>query len=225
MFSKDTNLSVTCFIWTGLYLCQMTDPDNSSPPSAARRGPPKKGEPSARERILATANELFYREGIRAIGIDTVIAESGVSKASLYRTFESKDALIAAFVAERDRLFWIWWNKIAEKHAHEPRALLDAVLVGTAKRIAQADYRGCPFLNMATEFPDTDHPGRVVARTNKDELRSRLASICARIGTPDANRAAGQLLLLINGAYATGQMAYDEELSANLLDAAARIVA
>ena len=64
-----------------------------------RRGAPAKGEASARERILATANELFYREGIRAIGVDTVVAWSGVSKTSLYRVFESKDALIAAFAA------------------------------------------------------------------------------------------------------------------------------
>ena len=63
-----------------------------------RRGAPPKGEVSARERILATAGELFYREGIRAIGVDTVVERSGVSKTSLYRLFDSKDALIAAFV-------------------------------------------------------------------------------------------------------------------------------
>ena len=68
-----------------------------------RRGAPPKGEASARERILATANELFYREGVRAIGVDTVVERSGVSKTSLYRVFESKDALIAAFAAERNR--------------------------------------------------------------------------------------------------------------------------
>ena len=68
-----------------------------------RRGAPPKGEASARERILATANELFYREGVRAIGVDTVVERSGVSKTTLYRVFESKDALIAAFATERDR--------------------------------------------------------------------------------------------------------------------------
>ena len=82
-----------------------------------RRGAPPKGEVSARERILATASELFYREGIRAIGVDTVVERSGVSKTSLYRLFESKDALIAAFAAERDRSFWAWWDHIEEQHA------------------------------------------------------------------------------------------------------------
>src|ERR1700722_4764464 len=78
-----------------------------------RRGAPAKGEVSARERILATASELFSREGIRAIGVDTVVERSGVSKTSLYRQFDSKDALIAAFAAEKDRLFWVWWDGVA----------------------------------------------------------------------------------------------------------------
>jgi len=71
---------------------------------------------SARERILATASELFYREGIRAIGVDTVVERSGVSKTSLYRLFESKVALIAAFAAEQDRLFWARWDQAVESN-------------------------------------------------------------------------------------------------------------
>jgi len=90
---------------------------------------------SARERILATARELFYREGIRAIVVDTVVERSGVSKTSLYRLFDSKDALIATVAAEQDRLFWAWWNRTEEQHADDPRALLDALLSGIAKRI------------------------------------------------------------------------------------------
>src|SRR5258707_13989290 len=127
-----------------------------------RRGAPRKDEVSARERILATATELFYREGIRAIGVDTVVERSGVSKTSLYRLFESKDALIAAFAAERDRSFWAWWDHVKEQHADNPRALLDALLSGIADRIARPAYRGCPFLNLMTEFPDRNHPRPIV---------------------------------------------------------------
>src|ERR1700735_3534790 len=125
-----------------------------------RRGAPPKGEASARERILATASELFYLEGIRAIGVDTVVERSGVSKTSLYRLFESKDALIAAVTARQDRFFWAWWNRIEEQHADDPRALLEALLSGIAERIGRLVYRGCPFLNVTTEFPDQKHPGR-----------------------------------------------------------------
>src|SRR5271167_184246 len=146
------------------------------------RGAPRKGEASARERILATANELFYREGVRAIGVDTVVERSGVSKTSLYRVFESKDALIAAFAAERDRMFWEWWDRIEEQHAADPRALLEALLSEIARRIGGPAFRGCPFLNLATEFPDANHPGQVAAQANKNKLRAKLATIVAKLG-------------------------------------------
>ena len=190
-----------------------------------RRGAPAKSEASARERILATANELFYREGIRAIGVDTVVARSGVSKTSLYRVFESKDALIAAFAAERDRSFWTWWDHLEEQHADDPRVLLDAVLSEIAERIGRPAYRGCPFLNLMAEFPDRNHPGRVVARGNKEEMRARLATIVAKLGAADPNRVASQLTLIINGAYATGLIAEPADLRGDLVDAARKLLA
>ena len=190
-----------------------------------RRGAPPKGEVSARERILATASELFYREGIRAIGVDTVVERSGVSKTSLYRLFESKDALIAAFAAEQDRSFWAWWDHIEEQHADDPRVLLEALLSGIAERIGHSTYRGCPFLNLATEFPDDSHPGRVVARSNKEELRARLAAILGKVGVGDPDRTASQIALIINGAYVTGLIARPADLRGDLIDAAMKLLA
>jgi len=190
-----------------------------------RRGAPLKGEVSARERILATASELFYREGIRAIGIDTVVERSGVSKTTLYRLFESKDELIAAFIAEMDRTFWARWDLLEEQHAGDPRALLEAVLSGMADRIGQPTYRGCPFLNLATEFPDASHPGRVIVRSNKEELVARLAKIVTKLGVSDPDRTASQLALLVNGAYATGLVSQPADLKGGLVDAAMKLVA
>jgi AcrR family transcriptional regulator len=190
-----------------------------------RRGAPPKGEVSARDRILATAAELFYREGIRAIGVDTVVEQSGVSKTSLYRLFGSKDDLIAAFAAEKDRAFWAWWDRTEALHADDPRALLEALLSGIVKRIGSPAYRGCPFLNLATEFPDANHPGRVIARNNKDEMRARLATIAAKMGASDPDRTASQLALLINGAYVTGLMGKSADLKSYLLDAAMKLLA
>src|ERR1700736_2574702 len=190
-----------------------------------RRGAPPKGEVSARERILATASELFYREGIRAIGVDTVVERSGVSKTSLYRLFESKDALIATFAAEQDRLFWTRWDRMEEQHADDPRALLDALLSGIADRIGRPAFRGCPFFNLATEFPDPNHPGRVIAKSNKEELRARLATIVAKLGVGDPNRVASQIALIINGAYVTGLVAKPADLRGDLIDAAMKLLA
>jgi AcrR family transcriptional regulator len=190
-----------------------------------RRGAPPKGEVSARERILATASELFYREGIRAIGVDTVVEQSGVSKTSLYRLFDSKDALIAAFAAEKDRSFWVWWDRTEKLHADNPRALLVALLSGIAERIGRPAYRGCPFLNLVAEFPDDSHPGRVIARNNKEEMRARLATIVARLGVGDPNRTASQIALLINGAYVSALIAEPDDLRADLVDAAIKLLA
>src|SRR6478609_289910 len=94
----------------------------------SRRGAPRRGEPSARERLVETAIELFYQEGIRAIGIDTVVARSGVSKSSLYRTFASKDDLIAAFAEEENKRFWQWWDEIVERHAGAPSQQITSLL-------------------------------------------------------------------------------------------------
>ncbi len=190
-----------------------------------RRGAPPKGEVSARERILATASELFYREGIRAIGVDTVVEQSGVSKTSLYRLFGSKDDLIAAFAAEKDRSFWAWWDRAEELHADNPRALLGALLSEIVTRIGNPAFRGCPFLNLATEFPDSNHPGRVIARNNKLEMQARLAAIAAKLGVSNPDSTARQIALLINGAFVTGLMEESVDVRDDLVDAVMKLLA
>src|ERR1700724_2722110 len=105
--------------------------------------------PSARQRILDAAIPLFYQQGARAVGIDTVIAESGVAKMSLYRSFRSKDELIGAWLEERNRLYWVWFDSIVEQHPGKPREQVRAVIRATAARTVKTGYRGCPFLNTA----------------------------------------------------------------------------
>ena len=82
----------------------------------------------ARQRILDTASEMFYRDGIRAVGIDTIIARSGVAKMSLYRNFPSKDALVAAWLEDRNAFFWGRWQMAEEAGGGDPRAQLEAIL-------------------------------------------------------------------------------------------------
>ena len=190
-----------------------------------RRGAPLKGEASARERILATASELFYREGIRAVGVDTIVERSGVSKTTLYRLFDSKDALIAAFATEQDRSFWAWWDRVEAQHLDDPHATLDALLAGIADRIARPTCRGCPFLNLVTEFPDSNHPGRAVAQSNKEQMRVRLAAILGKLGVLDPDRTASQMALIINGAFVTSLMADAADLRGDLIDAAMKLLA
>ena len=92
----------------------------------------KAGQPAggarARDRIFAAAREMFYRQGIRAVGVESIVAAAGATKMSLYRSFPSKDELVAAYLKERDAVYWQWWDNIMERHAGDPRAQLRALV-------------------------------------------------------------------------------------------------
>jgi AcrR family transcriptional regulator len=181
-----------------------------------------------RDRILSTASELFYKRGVRAVGVDLVVEEAGVAKTSLYRHFRTKDDLVAAFLAREDEDFWNKWNGVAEKHKSDPAAELAAHLAWIAERVSRPNYRGCPQLNVAAEFPDADHPARLVASAHKQELRHRLKGIAQRLRVKRPDELAGQLSLLINGAFVSSQVLSQGEAApllqatGNALIAAAR---
>ena len=164
----------------------------------------------ARERILETASELFFRHGIRAVGIDTIIARSGVAKMSLYRHFASKDELVVAFLEWRDKTYWDWWDAVLARHPGEPRAQLKALVAGISERIGNRFYRGCAFLNTASEFPTpadgSEHPAHAVSMAHKTELRRRLLDLATALDVGDPQQLADQFLLLFNGAYATAPL-------------------
>jgi AcrR family transcriptional regulator len=157
-----------------------------------------------RQRILETASEMFYREGVRAVGIDAIIARSGVAKMSLYRSFPSKNALVTAWLEERNAFFWQRWDK-AEASCADPRAQLGAILDMVAATASHPRWRGCPFHNTGTEFPEPDHPARAVILANKRAVRERLRGLAAAAGAHDPDLLAQQLQLLIDGAYSIGQ--------------------
>jgi AcrR family transcriptional regulator len=168
--------------------------------SGAERGTP------VRDRILSTARELFYREGIRAVGVDTIVERSGVAKASLYHWFATKDELIARFLEHENAEFWAYWDKVAERHVGRPRDELTAHLRWITGYINGPKFRGCPFLNATAEFPDDAHPAREICRANKAELRRRLTGLAADSGVSRAEVLADQLVLLIDGAFANSQV-------------------
>lgn len=177
---------------------------SSRKPAAPPEAP---AEPAGvRERLLDTAASLFYREGIRAVGVDLVVERSGVAKTSLYRHFRSKDELVAAVLERDDLNYWAWWGRIAQRHPEDPGAELTAQLQWIAQYIGRPEFRGCAFLNAATEFPAPEHPARLVALRHKQELRRRLVALTRRLGVGSADELADQLVLLIDGAYINGQL-------------------
>lgn len=192
-------------------------------PAPRRRGAPKKDDPKARQLIVATAARLFYSQGIRAIGVDTIAEKSGVSKTTLYRQFESKDALVAAVLERWDENFWAWWDALEAKHPGDPRTQLRDAMTGLAAQISESSFCGCPFLKFASEFPSEEVAGWAIARANKARLKARFLALLERMKTPQADKVADQLLMLVNGAYATGAMRKPQMLRDLLIDATMKL--
>jgi AcrR family transcriptional regulator len=157
----------------------------------------------ARERVLEVAGELFYREGVRAVGIDTIIARSGVAKMSLYRNFASKDELIVAYLEERDRQFFSRWDQAVGAEELDPRVRLKGLVAATVERVRRPEYRGCPFLNTSAEFPDSDHPARAIIDAHRREVRGRLLGLCRGLDGLRAETLTIQLIVLMDGVYAS----------------------
>ena len=175
------------------------------------RSRPGGNRKSARERILETASDLFYREGIRAVGIDTINAKTGVAKMSLYRNFASKDELIVAYLEWRDQLYWQWWDGVMAAPSRATAAQIEALFAGTIERITSPSYRGCAFLNTATEFPAASdgqrHPAHAVSLAHKEKVRARFGVLAGELGAADApTMLADQLVLLLDGVFATAPL-------------------
>jgi len=179
-------------------------------PSKRSPSPPTKPvaeeKPKAAERIRRTARELFYREGIRAIGVEEIVTRAGVTKPSLYRSYASKDELAAEYLRDYEVGFWKAFEAGAETHPDDARAQLLAYFEGLSQRASQAGYRGCGLTNAVVEYPGDDHPARKVAEANKRKLRARLRELAAAMGAKQPELLADGLLLLLEGTYASGQM-------------------
>ena len=170
-----------------------------------------------RERILGVASELFYKNGVRAVGVDLVVERAAVAKSSLYRHFRTKDDLIVAFLVREDVDFWGTWDQVAAENAGDALAELEAHLRWIGERLGRADYRGCPQINVAAEFAEQDHPAREVARKHMQALRSRLATIAQRLKAKAPDTLAAQLAVLVNGAFVSAGLLEPEEATEVLL--------
>lgn len=161
---------------------------------------------SSREQILKTVSELFFREGYRAIGIDTIVQKSGVAKMTLYRHFASKDDLIVAYLERANEQFWGWFESSTADAAGDARAQLLALYAALEKLVSTPTCFGCPFLNAAAEFPEREHPGHRVALAHKQQVRQRLHALASEAEADNADALADQLLLLMDGAFVSVRM-------------------
>ena len=186
--------------------------DRSS--QADRNNRPQSGR-GARQRILETALKLFYAEGIRAVGIDRIIAESGAAKMSFYRHFPSKSDLVCAFLDERHRRWMLWMLTRFEALSKRKSPKLPVVADVLKEWFQSSEFHGCAFINILAETTAADTRERAIARAHKDELQSFLADIAKADGAAKPIETARLALMIIEGAIVRAEMTGNANVAAD----------
>ena len=160
---------------------------------------------SARERLLDTAGRLFYERGFLGVGVDEIVAESGVAKMTLYRHFPSKDDLVVAYLKRADDQFSDWFHR-ALATERDPRRQIVAVFTALGALAQSAQCLGCSFQMSASEFPDPEHPAHRIAVAHKKEARRQFSALAKEAGLREPGVLADQLLMLMDGAWVAARM-------------------
>ena len=164
---------------------------------------PVKDNSQARQRILEAADRLFYEQGIRAVGIDRIIAEAKVAKMTLYAHFASKDELILAVLKHRESTFDAWFGQAMERHAARSKDPVKVFFAALKEWFESPGFRGCPFINASVETPEFDHPCSAFVREHKESFSALLRGIVEKSLGKDASRVAPAVSLLVEGAIVT----------------------
>ena len=177
---------------------------------------------SVEQRILDTACQLFYEEGLRAVGIDRLLVEAGAAKASLYSHYASKDELVAAYL---DALGRGWRARVEERLApKDGRAGLRALFELVEEWVRSKTFRGCPFLNAVSELPDPAHPAREAVRRHREWLHGLIRGLVASAGNRDVARVTRAIVVLYDGAIASAAQDGDPGAVAAASHAASRLL-
>lgn len=158
---------------------------------------------AARDRILEVASRLFYQHGIRAVGVDTIIAQAGVAKMTFYKHFKSKDLLVLEFLKRRDEQWRDWFettvSRLAPNAKNRPLAIFDAL----EERFSRKDFRGCAFINTMVEMADGDHVAHQAAAEHKQKVQRIVRSLLSEAGLKKSEELSKTFLLLMDGAIVT----------------------
>jgi AcrR family transcriptional regulator len=187
--------------------------------------PDRDGRLPPRARILAAAGELFYRHGIRAVGVEAIAEAAGTNKMTLYRHFASKDVLVAEYLRQFANASDGCWERFTQKHPGDPLRQLFAWLEEMALLLTRPEERGCALANAAIELPEKDHPARRVIEEYKRAQRMRLVRLCEQAGLSDPDMLADELHLLLEGARVTAQSVGTDGLAARLLHMSKAMIA
>lgn len=165
-------------------------------PSGAEGAQPS----AARERLLDTAARIFYAEGIHGVGVDRVLSEAGVTRATMYRHFSGKEDLVLAYLEREDEAIRGYFSVGA---ASATGSLVDAVVNGIADDVERRHTRGCPFINASVEYPDPASRVRALVAQHRAWFRATLAAVIAEEGI-DAHESRADALVLLRDAALVG---------------------
>jgi len=164
---------------------------------------PRTSEPRAR--LLSTASKLFYREGIHSVGVDRIVADASVTRATFYRHFPGKEDLVTAYLAAEDSALRDFFEA-ASTSISDPEELLEAIIQGIADDVSRNHTRGCPFINAAAEYPDATSSVRTTVKSHRDWFVATLEQALVAAGRDDADEKARALVLLRDAALVGGYL-------------------
>jgi len=179
----------------------------------------------ARQRILETADLLFYQDGIRAVGIDRIIAEAAVAKMSLYKHFASKDELILATLKYREAKVMAFFGSAMERHGKRTKDKVRAFFAALKEWFESPGFRGCAFQNAAVELADAKHPGSDFVKGHKRRFQEFLSGLIEESLGKAAAKVAPVVGLLVEGAIVTAVIQGSPAAGDVARDAALKLVA
>jgi len=180
---------------------------------------------NAASRIFDTARNLFYTRGVRAVGVDEIVCEAGVTKPSLYRAYKSKDDLVAACLQQSATDARSEVSAVIEASDSCPRKQLSALFRHYANKIRHPDFHGCPMSNFSVEMREPGHPGHIIVEECKAELRATVGNLTRKLGVSNPDALADGLVLVIEGAIASYHVFGSQGPAVSLIDTCETLVA
>jgi AcrR family transcriptional regulator len=166
----------------------------------AETHPADPAKPRVRDRIFETASRLFYENGINNVGVDAIVTAAGTNKMSFYRSFDSKDELVARCLEERGREHWRWWNEVILAFEGDARGQVEALFEAVVSRCRNDNPWGCAAANAAAEIRDPSHPALAVIHAHKAEIRRRFRALARDMKARDPEVLGDALTMLFEGA-------------------------
>jgi AcrR family transcriptional regulator len=167
--------------------------------------------PSKRDELVRKAQAVFYRDGFHATGMDALVAETGISKTTMFKHFRTKDELILAVLRNRDETFRNWFFRRLDELQQPPGEKLLAIFDVLREWFADPAYRGCMFIKATSEFQEASHPARVQSEEHKRLVLAAIRALAENAGARDPHQLARQLMMLMEGAIVAAHMGFDPD--------------